>query len=77
MDASLHITGTLIWYYFICHREVWLMARQINPDEDNPNVDLGRFIQEQTYPREKKKSAWATSSLILYIKVRTGWLSAK
>ncbi len=30
------ITGTLIWYYYICQREVWLMSRQINSLQDNP-----------------------------------------
>lgn len=55
METSLHVTGTLIWYYCICHREVWLMARNVVPDQDNANVDLGRFIQEQTYQREKKE----------------------
>lgn len=53
--TDLNVTGTLIWYYFICPREVWLMSHQVNPDEDNPNIDLGRFIQEQTYQREKKE----------------------
>lgn len=55
METSFHVTGTLIWYYFICPREVWLMARNVVPDQDNDNVDLGRFIQEQTYKREKKE----------------------
>jgi len=31
------------------------MSHQVNPDEDNPNIDLGRFIQEQAYRREKKE----------------------
>ena len=52
---DLHVTGTLIWYYYICHREVWLMARNLVPDQDNPNVDLGRFFHEQSYQREKKE----------------------
>ncbi|MDA8235418.1 MAG: CRISPR-associated protein Cas4 [Clostridia bacterium] len=55
MQENLNVTGTLIWYYFICHREVWLMARNVVPDQDNSNVDLGRFIQEQSYQREKKE----------------------
>lgn len=54
-DKDLHVTGTLIWYYYICHREVWLMARHIVPEQDNPNVDVGRFIHEQAYQREKKE----------------------
>lgn len=52
---DISVTGTLIWYYFICSRQVWLMARQMNPDEDDPNMDLGRFIHEQSYKREKKE----------------------
>ena len=54
-DADIKVTGTLIWYYYICHREVWLMARHVFPDQDNANVDMGRFIHEQTYQREKKE----------------------
>lgn len=50
-----HVNGTLIWYYCICPREAWLMARQITPDEDDPNVVIGRFLHEQRYAREKKE----------------------
>lgn len=57
METSLHVTGTLVWYYYICQREVWLMARHLVPDQDNPNVDLGRFIGEKTYQRDKKEIA--------------------
>lgn len=52
---DLRITGTLIWYYYICKREVWLMARQIVPEQDNPLIELGRVIGETTYKREKKQ----------------------
>jgi CRISPR-associated exonuclease Cas4 len=50
-----HVNGTLIWYYCICPREAWLMARQITPDEDDPNIVIGRFLHEQRYAREKKE----------------------
>lgn len=52
---ELRITGTLIWYYYICHREVWLMAHNMAPDQDDTNVALGRFFGEQSYGREKKE----------------------
>jgi len=29
------ITGTLIWYYYICPREVWLMAHELNPNQED------------------------------------------
>lgn len=49
-----NITGTLIWYYFICPREVWLMAHELNPEQGNPYLEIGRLIHEHSYPREKK-----------------------
>lgn len=49
------VTGTHIWYYYICKREVWLMIHQIAPDQDDDNVDLGRFINEHSYQRNKQE----------------------
>lgn len=69
---NLHVTGTLIWYYYICQREVWLMSHQINPDEDNPNVDLGRFIHEQSYQREKKEISIGNIKLDIVKKGKDG-----
>lgn len=54
-SSEIHVNGTLIWYYFICQREVWLMGHQLNPDEDNAYLEIGRFIQETTYLRDKKE----------------------
>lgn len=54
-DLEYTITGTHIWYYYCCPREVWLMLHQVNPDEDDPNMDLGRFIHEMSYARDKSK----------------------
>jgi len=51
------VNGTLIWYYCICHREVWLIAHQINPDEDHEHLVLGRFIHENTYLKDKHEIA--------------------
>lgn len=31
------------------------MGRQITPDQDDSNVELGRFIHEQRYERDKKE----------------------
>ena len=51
----MNITPTLIWYYYICPREVWLMAHEINPEQDNPLVEIGRLTHEDSYKREKKE----------------------
>ncbi|OXT08895.1 CRISPR-associated protein Cas4 [Thermoanaerobacterium thermosaccharolyticum] len=49
------INGTLIWYYYVCKREVWLMAHNIVADQDNEFLDLGRFIHEKSYDRDRKE----------------------
>jgi len=54
-EQDIHVNGTLVWYYYICPREVWLISHQITPDQDDPNVSVGRFIQDFSYTREKKE----------------------
>jgi len=57
MSFEMPITGTHIWYYFVCKREVWLMIHQIAADQDHEDLDLdyGRFISENRYQRDKKE----------------------
>jgi CRISPR-associated exonuclease Cas4 len=52
---EFQVTGTHIWYYYICKREVWLMIHQMEPDEDDENILIGRIIGEHAYKREKKE----------------------
>jgi len=49
------ITGTYVWYYCICKREVWLLSRGITPDQSDENLDIGRFLHENAYQRERKE----------------------
>ena len=52
---DFQVIGTFIWYYYICKREVWLMAHQLEPDQDDENIRMGKIIGEKTYPRDKKE----------------------
>ena len=54
-NAEINVTGTLMWYYYICNRLVWLMARHIIPEKDHEKLELGRFLQETAYPRDRKE----------------------
>jgi len=49
------ITGTLIWYYYICPREVWLMAHKLNPNQEDSFLKIGRLLGQDAYKREKKE----------------------
>lgn len=52
---EISVSGTLIWYYFICQREVWLMARKLTPDQQQDNILIGKHIAETSYQRDKKE----------------------
>ncbi|MEW6172346.1 MAG: CRISPR-associated protein Cas4 [Bacillota bacterium] len=64
--ADIGVSGTLIWYYYICPREVWLITHQLTPDQDDTNVALGRFIDETSYAREKKQLVVGSSKIDVY-----------
>ena len=49
-----YINGTLIASYFICKRELWLLAHELIPDQDNSFLEIGRLIEEKSYDREEK-----------------------
>lgn len=51
----VHITGTIVQGYSICHRQCWLMSRQIVPDQDHPFIEMGRLIDSESYDRDRKK----------------------
>lgn len=52
---NISVNGTLVWYYYICKREVWLMSRSITGDQDNTFMDIGRFMHETSYSRDRKE----------------------
>ena len=52
---DVKVTGTLVWYYYMCKREVWLMSHQVVPNQDDSNIEIGRFLHEETYKKDKKE----------------------
>lgn len=61
--GEFKITGTYIWYYFICKREVWLLSRGITADQENTNLEIGRYLHEHSYERERKEVEFAGMKL--------------
>ncbi len=53
---SLHkIGGMLVWYYYICKREVWYSSHGIQAIKEHPHVSVGRLIHDSSFEREKKE----------------------
>ncbi len=55
LNENLFITGTMLNYYFTCHRELWYFAHQINMESNSELVELGKILHEDSYQREKKE----------------------
>lgn len=53
--AGFNISGTYVWYYCICKREVWLLAHGIEADQQDENMQMGNVIHETTYMRDNKE----------------------
>jgi CRISPR-associated exonuclease Cas4 len=51
----MKITGTIVNYYFVCHRELWLFANGINMEQESELVYEGKLIHEESYPQRSSK----------------------
>ena len=49
------ITGLMVYYYEVCKRKLWYFTNEIQLEENNSNVILGKLLEENTYTRDEKK----------------------
>lgn len=52
---EFNVSGTYIWYYCICKREVWLLAHALEADQQDENMQIGNVIHENSYSRNSKE----------------------
>ncbi|MFW5983129.1 MAG: CRISPR-associated protein Cas4 [bacterium] len=45
----MKVTGTLISYYFYCHRRMWLHANNIKMEDNSEDVAMGVLVEETSY----------------------------
>ena len=48
------ITGVMVYYYFLCRRKLWYFCHDINMENENENVMIGRILDETSYKRDDK-----------------------
>jgi len=53
----LQVTGTMVSYYFICRRKLWLYAKGLNLENISGNADVvkGRILHERRFKREHSR----------------------
>ena len=49
------ITRLMVYYYEVCKRKLWYFVNEIQLEENNSNVILGKLLEENTYTRDEKK----------------------
>ena len=50
------ITGLMVYYYEVCKRKLWYFTNDIQLEENNSNVILGKLLEENSYTRDEKKN---------------------
>ncbi len=48
------ITGSMVYYYYVCKRKLWYFAHQLDMEHTSELVGIGKLIDEDSYSREKK-----------------------
>lgn len=49
MGGVFLISGSVLLSITVCEREAWFIAHQIEPDQSNPFIEIGRLIHEESY----------------------------
>ena len=50
----MEVTGTMVYFYFVCQRKLWYFANEINIEQNSELVSIGKILDETSYRREKK-----------------------
>ena len=48
------LTGVMIYYYFVCKRKLWYFCHEINMEDENEDVMLGKLLDDTSYQRDEK-----------------------
>lgn len=48
------ITGVMMYYYYVCKRKLWYFYNNIQMEQGNENVAIGKLLDENSYKREEK-----------------------
>ncbi|MCS7245977.1 MAG: CRISPR-associated protein Cas4 [candidate division WOR-3 bacterium] len=67
------VNGTLIWYYYICKRQVWLISRSIGSDQENELMILGKHI----FDIFKKRHKLGLKEIVIDNKIKLDYVKDK
>ena len=48
------ITGIMVYYYKVCVRKLWYFYHEIQMENENEDVQVGKVLDEQSYKNDEK-----------------------
>jgi len=48
------VTGIEFYYYFVCKRKLWFFVHGISMEDENEDVKIGKYIEENYYKNSQK-----------------------
>lgn len=48
------ITGVMVYFYKVCPRKLWYFYHEIQMEQNNENVQIGRILDEETFRKDDK-----------------------
>jgi len=52
---EIKVTGVMMNYYHICHRELWYFAHDLQMEHESDTVLIGKLIHEDSYDGDQKE----------------------
>lgn len=53
-EKEFHVTGVMMYYYFVCKRKLWYFFNQIHMEQNSEAVEIGKILDESSYQRDEK-----------------------
>lgn len=48
------ISGIMVYYYYVCKRKLWYFSHDLQMEQNDENVSLGKALDEASYARDDK-----------------------
>jgi CRISPR-associated exonuclease Cas4 len=61
---EFRVTGVMMQYYAVCHRELWFESRDIEIDRDQASIVRGTNVDEQAYS-DKRRSVPIDGTIVI------------
>jgi len=61
---EFRVTGVMMQYYAVCHRELWFESRDIEIDRDRASIVRGTNVDEQAYS-DKRRSVSIDGTIVI------------